>query len=255
MKIEWRAAVAPGDILARAQTGQPTTGLPEGRVALDLWGDVEIRAEGDGMSFRGYAAVFNSKSEDLGGFRETIRPGAFSRSLTEKRAIKMFLNHNTDIVLGSTRSNVTLTEDDRGLLAEAKLPDTTAGRDTAQLVSDGIIDSMSFGFQTIKDSWSEDLTSRELVEVRLFEVSPVTGWPAYPKTSASVRELAEAIGESADELAEAFTVLRSEDRRLTPDQASLLVRLINARSDRAVRRAFNDEERTFLAAFEAALSS
>ena len=43
--------------------------------------DIEIRAAGDGLEFRGYAAVFNTPSEDLGGFRETILPGAFTRSI------------------------------------------------------------------------------------------------------------------------------------------------------------------------------
>lgn len=229
----------------------------EVRVAVETWPleDVEVRADGDGMTFRGYAAVFNSKSEDLGGFRETIRPGAFSKSLTEKRAIKMFWNHNSDIPLGSTRSNLVLTEDDKGLLAEAKLPDTVHGRDMALLVREGIVDSMSFGFQTVKDNWSEDYSARELVEVRLFEVSPVTGWPAYPKTSASVRDLAEVIDAEPDELAEAFRLLREPDARLTRDQASLLTKLINARSDHPVRAAMDGDDAVKYAAFRAALLS
>jgi HK97 family phage prohead protease len=234
---------------------------PEGRefrVAADTWpsADVELRADDDGMTFRGYAAVFDSWSEDLGGFRERIRGGAFSKTLTEKRAIKMFANHNSDIVLGSTRANLRLAEDDKGLLAEAKLPDTTAGRDMAILVRDGIVDSMSFGFQVPrgKDIWSEDRTERELVEVRLWEVSPVTGWPAYPKTSASVRELAEEIGEDPDELAAAFTALRDTEARLTAEQRSLLVKLINERSDMAVRGVFAPEDAAIYAAFKAALS-
>jgi hypothetical protein len=103
----------------------------------------------------------------------------------------------------------------------------------------------------VKDSWNEDLTSRELVEVRLFEVSPVTGWPAYPATSASVRELAETIEAEPDELAEAFAVLRDQSARLTTEQASLLTKLINARSDHPVRRVIAD---TRYAAFEAVLS-
>jgi len=227
------------------------------RVAAETWPleDVEIRAEGEGLSFRGYAARFNSRSEDLGGFRETIRPGAFSKSIAQKRAIKMFLNHNDNIVLASTRGGtLKLTEDERGLLAETTLPDNEWGRPVADAVRRGDIDSMSFGFQTVKDSWSEDLAERELIEVRLFEVSPVTAWPAYPATSASVRELAEAIEAAPDELAAAFAVLRDTESRLTPEQATLLTNLINARSDRAVRRVLNEAERAIYAAFEAALS-
>lgn len=228
----------------------------EVRVAVETWPleDVEVRADGDGMTFKGYAAVFNSRSEDLGGFRETIRPGAFTKSIGEKRAIKMFWNHNTDIPLGSTRSGLTLTEDDKGLLAEGRLPDTTAGRDMALLVREKIVDSMSFGFQTIRDEWAEDYSARELVEVRLFEVSPVTGWPAYPKTTASVRELAEIVNAEPDDLAEAFRVLREQDARLTRAQASLLTQLINARSDHPVRAALSESDAAIYAAFRAALN-
>lgn len=203
----------------------------EFRVTTETWPteSIELRAESDGMTFSGYAAVFNSPSEDLGGFRETIRAGAFDKTLSEKRAIKMFWNHNTDIPLGSTRANLTLVPDKRGLLATARLPETTAGRDMALLVRDGIVDSMSFGFQVIKDAWSDGGNKRELIEARLYEVSPVTGWPAYPATSASVRELAEQIDAAPDAIADAFAVLRDLDATLTDEQHALLVGLINAR--------------------------
>ena len=229
----------------------------EFRVSTETWPteDVILRADAaDGMTFSGYAAVFNSRSEDLGGFTETIAPSAFDKTLKQKRAVKMFWNHNMDIALGSTRANLVLSTDERGLLARATLPDTTAGRDMAVLVRDGIVDSMSFGFQVAKDSWNESLTERELQEVRLFEVSPVTGWPAYPATSASVRELAEAIDAEPDDLAAAFAVLRDQEARLTPEQASLLTSLINARSDRTVRRVLDADEQAIYAAFRAALS-
>ena len=208
----------------------------EVRVAVDTWplADMEIRADGDGMTFRGYAAVFDSWSEDLGGFRETIAPGAFARTLKRDRNLRMFLNHNTDSLLATTRAKtLTLTEDDKGLLAEARLPDTSLGRDTAELLRRGDIDSMSFGFQVDPKNqrWSEDGTERTLNEIRLFEVSPVTGWPAYPATSASVRELAEAIDTEPDDLAAAFAVLRTTNATLTPAQHELLLRAINTKYD------------------------
>jgi len=203
----------------------------EFRVAIDTWPgeDMEFRAEGDGMTFSGYAAVFNSWSEDLGGFRERIAEGAFDKTLAQNRAVKMFWNHNTDIPLGSTRANLTLAVDKRGLLASARLPDTSAGRDMATLVRDRIVDSMSFGFQVGPKGETWKRNERELVDIRLFEVSPVTGWPAYPKTSASVRELAEIVEAEPDAIAEAFAALRDLDATLTDEQHALLVGLLNAR--------------------------
>ena len=148
-------------------------------------------ASGDGMSFTGYAAVFNSPSEPLP-FTEVIKEGAFKRSLKSRNEIKLFMNHNTDVVLGSTRSGtLQLSEDSRGLLAQAQLPDTTAGRDLSVLMQRGDVSSMSFGFSVPPkgDSWSSDGATRELNQVRLHEVSIVTGFPAYEATTASVRSL------------------------------------------------------------------
>ena len=150
--------------------------------------EAEVRAVGDGMSFTGYAARFNSRSEYLG-FYEVIAPGAFTRTLKARNEIKAFLNHNTDVVLGSTRAGtLRLTQDDKGLLAEIDLPDTTAGRDLSTSVRRGDVSAMSFGFNVPKggDAWSPDGSERTLNEIALAEVSPVTGFPAYAATSASV---------------------------------------------------------------------
>jgi HK97 family phage prohead protease len=148
-------------------------------------------ASSDGMSFTGYAAVFNSPSEPLP-FTEVIKEGAFKRSLKSRNEIKLFMNHNTDVVLGSTRAGtLKLTEDSRGLLAQAELPDTSAGRDLSVLMKRGDVSSMSFGFSVPPkgDAWSSDGATRELHQVRLHEVSIVTGFPAYEATTASVRSL------------------------------------------------------------------
>ena len=150
-------------------------------------GSLDLRVTDDAempMRFAGYAAVFNSPSEPLP-FVETIAPGAFRRSLNSGSEKRMFLNHNTDQVLGSTKAGtLTLSEDERGLYVEADLPDTTYGRDLSVLMQRGDVHSMSFGFSVPKggDAWSEDGSSRELREVILHEVSVVTGFPAYPAT-------------------------------------------------------------------------
>ena len=190
--------------------------------------EFELRdvAEGAGMTFTGYAAVFNSDSEPLP-FIERIAPGAFSRSLRSRNEIKMFVNHDTGQVLASKRAGtLRLSEDSHGLRVEADLPDTTAGRDMAYLIKRGDVADMSFGFSVPRggDSWSDDGATRELREVRLHEVSIVTGFPAYAATTASVRSLdglVEATGLEADKLNAAITALENGDE-LDEAHASIL---------------------------------
>jgi len=188
-------------------------------------------ASSDGMSFTGYAAVFNSPSEPLP-FTEVIKEGAFKRSLKSRNEIKLFMNHNTDVVLGSTRSGtLQLTEDSRGLLAQAQLPDTTAGRDLSILMQRGDVSSMSFGFSVPPkgDTWSADGATRELNQVRLHEVSIVTGFPAYEATTASVRSLdilAQRTAVDVDALSDAILKLEAGET-LEAEHADLISEVVS----------------------------
>ena len=190
--------------------------------------DFELRAAGDGMSFSGYAAVFNSPSQPLP-FTEVIAPGAFKRTLTRRNNIRMLLNHDTSRVLGTTRSGtLRLQEDSRGLHVEADLPDTTYGRDLSVVMQRGDVDAMSFGFSVPPkgDRWSDDGAHRTLLEVRLHEVSVVT-FPAFEATSAHVRDyslLASRYDADVDAIADAISAL--ESGTLNEDQATLLRELV-----------------------------
>lgn len=185
--------------------------------------DFEIRSEGDGMTFTGYASVFNSSSEDLGGFREFVAPGAFKRSLQSRNEIKLLWNHDTNEPLASVRGgSLQLQEDGYGLKVTAKLPNTTRGRDVAELLRSKVIDSMSFGFNVIKDSWSKDGQTRTLESVRLHEVSIVT-FPAYAQTVATVRSMPTI---DADELATALLKLESGEE-LEETHANLITDVVN----------------------------
>lgn len=178
-------------LLTRNSEGQAVETKVERRVNHVEFDVRQLEQTGDKMTFTGYAAVFDSPSEPLP-FTEYIRAGAFKRSLKSRNEIKLFMNHNTDVVLGSTRAGtLKLTEDSKGLLAEAELPPTTAGNDLSILMQRGDVNSMSFGFSVPSggDKWSADGSTRELRQVRLHEVSIVTGFPAYEATSASVRSL------------------------------------------------------------------
>jgi HK97 family phage prohead protease len=193
----------------------------------------EIREDGDGMSFEGYAAVFNSDSAPLP-FIERIAPGAFSRSLKRGRNdIKLLWNHETGEVLGSTRAGtLTLEEDGHGLKVKAQLPETSTGRDASVLLKRGDIDSMSFGFSVPSggDDWSEDGKTRTLRSVRLHEVS-IVAFPAYAATAGttSVRGLDKVAARAeVDTEALADAVLKLEEGvELTAGDAELLRTVID----------------------------
>lgn len=196
--------------------------------------DLEIRQEGDGMTLRGYAAVFNSPSQPLP-FIETIQRGAFKDSLKSRNDVKLLWNHDTSVVLGSTRAGtLRLMEDERGLLVEADLPMTQAGKDAAISIQRGDVTAFSFGFRIPAggDEWA-NANERLLKRVNVHEVSVGVAFPAYTGTdgTANVRsmnelsekilKLAELRGVSAEELTDALLALESGEV-LTERQGELL---------------------------------
>jgi HK97 family phage prohead protease len=198
-------------------------GEPEQRVNV---ANFEVRETGDGMTFTGYAAVFNSDSEPLP-FIERIAPGAFKRSLQSRNEVKLLWNHDSGEPLASVRGGtLKLVEDARGLKVEAQLVKTSRGFDVAELIRSKVIDSMSFGFSVIKDSWSNDGNTRTLEAVRLFEVSIVSS-PAYSGTAGTVavRSVTES-GIDADQLADALMRLESGEE-LDPTQAGLITEVVS----------------------------
>jgi HK97 family phage prohead protease len=193
----------------------------------------ELRAvEGsDGMTFTGYAAIFNSPSEPLP-FIERIAPGAFKRSLKARNDIKLLWNHDTGSVLGSTRAGtLKLEEDNYGLRVTAMLPETSLGKDVRTLVQRGDVNAMSFGFSVPAngDSWNTDGTERTLRSVRIHEVS-IVAFPAYSQTAgtASVRSfdaVATRAEVDADQLADAMLAIE-DGKDLSLEQSELLTKVI-----------------------------
>jgi HK97 family phage prohead protease len=195
--------------------------------------DIEIRETGDGMYFEGYAAVFNSPSEPLP-FIERIAPGAFKRSIEARNDIKLLWNHDTGSVLGSTRAGtLKMYEDERGLRVSAQLPNTSLGRDTAELIRRGDVSAMSFGFSVPSggDEWSTDGSERTLRSVRLHEVS-IVAFPAYSGTAGttSVRgidKVAERAEIDPDALADAMLKLE-EGGELSEEEGRLLSQAVSS---------------------------
>jgi HK97 family phage prohead protease len=130
--------------------------------------------------------VFDSPSEPLP-WTEFVRRGAFSKTLNDGADVRLLIDHE-GVPLARTKSGtMSLEEDERGLKVEAELD--PANPDAMRVLSAmrrGDMTQMSFAFRTIKDSWSNDRSVRELKEVQLYDVSIVT-FPAYEETVAELR--------------------------------------------------------------------
>ncbi len=165
----------------------------ERRIALV--GEFRVTAVDGVTKIGGHAAKFDSLSEDLGGFRERIAPGAFANTI-KTGDIRALFNHDSNIVLGRNKSGtLRLSEDSAGLAFEVDAPQTQLVRDMVLApIERGDVSQCSFGFVTLNDKWAkmDGEWVRTLLEVDLFDVSPVT-YPAYPSTDVAVRSLQEAI--------------------------------------------------------------
>lgn len=158
---------------------------------------VEVRADAEKKTLRGYAALFNSDTTIGDYFIETIAPGAFDKAIGGD--VRALVDHDPGRVIGRTKSGtLRLSVDSRGLAVEIDVPDTSDGRDLWTLVERGDISGMSFGFRVTKQEWDEtgDLPRRTILEVDLYEVSAVA-FPAYDDTTIGVRSLEAARLEAA----------------------------------------------------------
>lgn len=155
----------------------------------------ELRLAGNKAAPRlvGLAAVWDAPSQDLGGFIEYVRRGAFTRTLHEQGDVLAYVHHRPELVLGRrSAGTLRLEENTRGLAFEIDLPDTQPARDLAVSVGRGDVRGASFAFNTPKggDKWStrEGRSIRELLDVDLHDVT-VTAAPAYPDTEVARRAL------------------------------------------------------------------
>lgn len=150
------------------------------------YSNLELRAESDGNTIVGYAAIWDSPSEPMP-FIEYVKRGAFSKTLNDGADVRLLVDHE-GVPLARTKSGtMSLVEDERGLRMEAKLDPMNP--DAARIISAmkrGDLSQMSFAFRTVKDNWNSDRSVRELREVQLFDVSVVT-FPAYEETVAELR--------------------------------------------------------------------
>jgi HK97 family phage prohead protease len=183
--------------------------------------DLEIRKVDDTgkRTIAGYAVLWDKLSLPIyGSFRERVRSGAFKKSLSENN-VRSLWNHNSDMVLGSTKAKtMRLSEDEKGLRFEIDLPETNAGKDAGVMIERGDVDGMSFGFNICKQEWDETDPKniiRTLIVVDLREISP-TPFPAYPQSKVSVRSVED---DFVDHSAEIASAKAEEEKRTQTAQA------------------------------------
>lgn len=150
----------------------------------------EIRADDDGVTVEGYAAVFDEETDIGGFFVERIERGAFKDAIGRDDVV--FLINHQGLPLARTRSGtLELSEDDHGLKIRTVLD--AGDPDVARIVGKmqrGDLDKMSFAFWAERQEWDEtgDVPVRTIKEARLHDVSIVTT-PAYEGTEIGLRSL------------------------------------------------------------------
>ena len=180
----------------------------------------------DTLLFTGYASVFNKGygvRDQRGQYTETIKPGAFKKTLKEQDDVRFLVNHDGIPLARTSSGTLELEEDDYGLFVRAELdPSNPTVAEIASAMKRGDLNEMSFAFAAIRDDFDAREENREVTEARLFDVSVVT-YPANPWAGAKLRgveldnlhkELVEARnGEQATEVLESFInkVAESDD--------------------------------------------
>ncbi len=179
-------------------------------------GGVESRAKDTGEpTIYGHGATFDSLTvihDWFGSYGERVARGAFTKTLADGADVRCLWNHDPNYVLGRTKSGtLALSEDDVGLAYEATPPDTQWARDLQTTMKRGDVTGSSFGFRVVKDKWTtvldpdgdqktDMIDCRTLLELQLFDVSPVT-FPAYEASDSAVRATLAGAGFDFDILA------------------------------------------------------
>lgn len=182
--------------------------------------------DGGRPKIAGLAVPYNALSEDLGGFREQFKRGAFKESLDGD--IFSDVEHNEQRKLGRTGAGtMRLKESAKGLEVEIDVPDTTVGRDTLEEVRNGTLDGMSVMYTnpvgTYRGNGADIVHSVAKADLKAVTL---TSFPSFPQTAGSVvqrsldqyQSTLEREQQEADE-EENAAMLENQRLRITNDEA------------------------------------
>lgn len=153
----------------------------------------ETREENGVPHIAGYFAVFNKDYEISPDMSESIRPGAFSRVLSEGKDIRALVNHDSTLVTGRTTANtLLLRQDTTGLWGDIAVnPNDSDAMNAWERVKRRDVTQCSFGMYW--DTTVQEVEYRDeghmhwyLIDIDLYEVSICT-FPAYGDTEISAR--------------------------------------------------------------------
>lgn len=123
--------------------------------------------------FSGYASVFG----ELDSYSDVVMPGAFLNSIKTKftqkgRKVPMLWQHWTDKPIGVFD---VVKEDAHGLYVEGECNmGVQIAKEAHSLMTQGALTGLSIGYDVVKSEWSSDYSVQKLVEIDLWEISPVT---------------------------------------------------------------------------------
>ena len=140
----------------------------------------------------GYGSVYNSRSNNLGGFYEYIEEGAFTDELIERSDVRALINHDASLILARSKNGVgtlKLNADKNGLRYEFDLPDLSYAKDLAVNMANGNLSQSSFAFTVAEDEWSTNDAGENIRTVKkidnLYDISIVT-YPAFNQAEADL---------------------------------------------------------------------
>ena len=162
---------------------------------INIETSLETREQEDGKQTDvvvGYGSIYNSRSNDLGGFYEYISEGAISDDVINSSDVRALINHNMDKILARSvngSGTLKLSTDSKGLRYEFEIPDTTYGRDLKVNMANGNLNQSSFAFTVADDDWSNDDEGNNIRTINkidmLYDISVVT-YPAYSQAESDL---------------------------------------------------------------------
>lgn len=165
--------------------------LPEKRLLPSDQAEFRIAENNGTKTVTGYAALYDTRSVDLGGFEEVLEPGCFDAVMETQPDVFALFNHDPDAILArSTSGTLKLSLDKKGLAYSFEMPNTTVGNDLAVLMQRGDICGSSFAFVTKDAEFRSDDSGksvRYISKIESLHDVAVVSTPAYPKASAAIR--------------------------------------------------------------------